>query len=184
MLVCFASIVDQLLDQRPSFLAVVRYISVLNESLPHFPLFHCQRMCEFVSCLDGVCGEGVLFVQLDVFIVLLCQVCGESRDIGISASPWNVLSGCRMNNLHKAIVVFRGWIDVTNMRVSKSAEKEFQLAFLKLKRRRKGVDVGVTAGLIRMAIGLCWVCGIGSSTALLLSEPMLLLTVPVMIQYA
>ena len=87
MLVCFAWIVAQLLDQRPSFLAVVRHISVLNESLPRFPLFHCQRLCEFVSCRDGVCGEGILFVQLDVFIVLLCQVCGESRDIVISASP-------------------------------------------------------------------------------------------------
>ena len=73
---------------------------------------------------------------------------------------------------------------MSHMRVSKSAEKEFQLAFLKLKRRRKGVGVGVTAALIRMAIGLGWVCGIGSSTTLLLSEPMLLLTVPVMIQYA
>ena len=31
MLVCFAWIVAQLLDQRPSFLAVVRHISVLNE---------------------------------------------------------------------------------------------------------------------------------------------------------
>ena len=70
-------------------------------------------MCEFVSCRDGVCREGVLFVQLDVFIVLLCQVSGKSRDIVLSASPWNVLSGCRMNNLHKAIIVFRGWIDVT-----------------------------------------------------------------------
>ena len=107
MLVCFAWIVAQLLDQWPSFLAVVRHISVLNESLPHF---HFQRLYEFVSCRDGVCGEGVLFVQLDVFIVLLCQVCGKSRDIVLSASPWNVLSGCRMN---KAIVVFRGWIDVT-----------------------------------------------------------------------
>ena len=94
MLVCFAWIVAQLLDQRPSFLAVVRHISVLNESLTRFPLFHCQRLCEFVSCRDGVCREGILFVQLDVFIVLLCQVCGESRDIVISASPWNVLSGC------------------------------------------------------------------------------------------
>ena len=36
MLVCFAWIVSQLLDQRPSFLAVVRHISVLNESLPRF----------------------------------------------------------------------------------------------------------------------------------------------------
>ena len=117
MLVCFAWIVTQLLDQRPSFLAVVRHISVINESLPHFPLFHCQSMCEFVSCRDGVCGKGVLFVQLDVFIVLICQVSGESWDIFLSASPWNVLSGCRMNNLHKAIVVFRGWIDVTYARV-------------------------------------------------------------------
>ena len=81
-----------------------------------------------------------------------------------------------MNNLHKAIVVFRGWIDVTYMRVSKSVEKAFQLAILKLKRRRKGVGVGVTDALIRMAIGRCWVCCIGSSTALLLSDPMLLLT--------
>ena len=87
MLVCFAWIVTQLLVQRPSFLAVVRHISVLNESLPHFALFHCQSLCEFVSCRDGVCGEGVLFVQLDVFIVLLCQFCGESRDIVLSASP-------------------------------------------------------------------------------------------------
>ena len=39
------------------------------------------------------------------------------------------------------------------MRVSNSVEKAFQLAFLKLKRRRKGVGVGVTAALIRMAIG-------------------------------
>ena len=34
MLVCFAWIVAQLLDQRPSCLAVVRHISVLDESLP------------------------------------------------------------------------------------------------------------------------------------------------------
>ena len=107
MLVCFAWIVAQLLDQRPSFLAVERHISVLNKSLPRFPLFHYQRLCEFVSCSDGVCGEGVLFVQLDVFIVLLCQVCGESRDIVLSASPWNMLSGCRMNNLYKAIIIRR-----------------------------------------------------------------------------
>ena len=65
---------------------------------------------------------------------------------------------------------------MSHMRVSKSVEKAFQLAFLKLKRRRKGVVVGVTAALIRMAIGRCWVCGIGSSTALLLSDAMLLLT--------
>ena len=61
------------LDQRTSFLAVVRHISVLNNwSLPRFPLFHSQRLCEFVSCRDGVCGEGVLLVQPDVIIVLLC----------------------------------------------------------------------------------------------------------------
>ena len=65
---------------------------------------------------------------------------------------------------------------MSDMRVSKSVEKASQLAFLKLKRRRKGVGVGVTAALIRMAIGRCWVCGIGSSTALLLIDPMLLLT--------
>ena len=65
---------------------------------------------------------------------------------------------------------------MSHMRVSKSMEKAFQLAFLKLKRRRKGVGVDVTAALIRMAIGRCWVCGIGSSTALLLSDAMLLLT--------
>ena len=62
---------------------------------------------------------------------------------------------------------------MSHMRVSKSVEKAFQLAFLKLKRRRKGVGVGVTAALIIMAIGRCWVCGIGSSSALLLSDPML-----------
>ncbi len=114
MLVCFAWIVAQLLDQRANFLAVVRRTSVLNKSLPRFPLFHCQRLCEFVSCRDSGCGEkGVLFVELGVFILLLCQVCSESRDIILSASPLNVLSGCRMNNLHQAIIVFRGWINVT-----------------------------------------------------------------------
>ena len=46
---------------------------------------------------------------------------------------------------------------MSHMRVSKSVEKAFQLAFLKLKRRRKGVGVGVTAALIRLAIGRCWV---------------------------
>ena len=64
---------------------------------------------------------------------------------------------------------------MSHMRVSKSVEKAFQLAFLKLKRRRKGVGIGVTAALIRMTIGRCWVCGIGSSTALLLSDAMMLL---------
>ena len=65
---------------------------------------------------------------------------------------------------------------MSHMRVSKSVEKAFQLAFLKLKQRRKGVGVGVTAALIRMTIGRSWVCGIGSSTgALLLSDAMLLL---------
>ena len=113
MFVCFAWIVARLLDQLSSFLAVVRHISLLNKSLPCFPLFHCQRLCKFVSCRDSGCGEGVLFVQLGVFIVLLCQVCSESRDTILSASPWNVLSDCRMNNLHKAIIVFRGWINVT-----------------------------------------------------------------------
>ena len=113
ILVCFAWIVAQLLDQRPSCLAVVRHSSVLKKSLPPFPLFHSQHLCEFVSCRDGVCGEGVLFVQLNAFIVLFCQVCGASRDIVLSASPWNVLSGCRMNNLQEAIIMFRGWIDVT-----------------------------------------------------------------------
>ena len=62
------------------------------------------------------------------------------------------------------------------MRVSTSVEKAFELAFLKLKRRRKGVGVCVTAALIRTAIGRCWVGGIGSSTAVLLSDPMLLMT--------
>ena len=65
---------------------------------------------------------------------------------------------------------------MSHMRVSKYVEKAFQLAFLKLRRSRKGVGVGVTAALTRMAIGWCWVCGIGSSTALLLSDVMLLLT--------
>ena len=65
---------------------------------------------------------------------------------------------------------------MSHMRVSKSVENAFQLAFLKLKRRRKAVGVGVTAALIRMAIGRCWVCGIGSSTALLLSDAILLLS--------
>ena len=46
--------------------------------------------------------------------------------------------------------------------------------FLKLTRRRKGV--GATAALIRMVIGRCWVCGIGSSSTSLLSDAMLLLT--------
>ena len=63
MLVCFAWIVAQLLDQRPSFLAVVGHIIVVNTFLPRFPLFHCQRLCQFVSCRDGGCGEGVLFVN-------------------------------------------------------------------------------------------------------------------------
>ena len=117
-----------------------------------------------------------MFVQRGAFIVLLCQVCGESRDIVLSASPWNVLSGCRMNNLHKAIVVSRVWIDVTYMRVSKYIAKASQLAFLKLMRRRKGVGVCVTAALIRMAIVRCWVCGIGSRTYLLPIDAMLLLT--------
>ena len=114
MLVCFAWIVAQLLGQRPGHLAEVRHISVLNKSLPRFPLFDCQRMCKFVYSRDGGCREGVLFVQLDAFMLLLCQVCVESRDIVISASPWNVLSGCRMNNLHIAIVVVRGCIRVSN----------------------------------------------------------------------
>ena len=87
MLVCFAWIVAQLPEKRPRFLDVVRHVSVLNQSLPRFPLFHCQSLCEFVSCRDGVCGEGVLFVQMDVFIVLLCQVCGESRDISSLCIP-------------------------------------------------------------------------------------------------
>ena len=65
---------------------------------------------------------------------------------------------------------------MSHMCVSKSVEKAFQLAFLKLKRRRKGVGVGVTAALIIMAIVRCWVCGIGSGTALQLSDAMLLLT--------
>ena len=49
ILVCFAWIVAQLLDQRPSFLAVVRHISVLNKSLPHFPLFHCSTVSACAS---------------------------------------------------------------------------------------------------------------------------------------
>ena len=65
---------------------------------------------------------------------------------------------------------------MSHMRVSQSVEKTFQLAFLKVKRRRKGVGVGVTAALIIMAIGRCSVCGIGFITALLLGDPMLLLT--------
>ena len=93
MLACFAWIIAQLPDQRPSFLAIARQCS-LNKCLPRFPLSHGHRLCEFVSYRDGVCGEGVLFVQLHVFIVLLCQVCVESRNIVLSTSPWNVLSGC------------------------------------------------------------------------------------------
>ena len=50
MLVCFAWIVVQLPDQRPSFLAVVRHVGVLNNKcLPRFPLFYCQCLCVFVS---------------------------------------------------------------------------------------------------------------------------------------
>ena len=86
MLVCVARIIAQLPDQRPSFLAAVRHVSVLSECLPRYPLFNCQRLCEFVSCRDGGCSEGVLFVQLDVFIVLLCRVCGKSRE----RSPFHV----------------------------------------------------------------------------------------------
>ena len=37
---------------------------------------------------------------------------------------------------------------MSHMRVSNYVDKAFQLAFLKLKRRRKGVGVGVTAALI------------------------------------
>ena len=51
MLLCFAWLFAQLLDQRPSYRAVVRHISVLNKSLPRFPLFHSQRLCEFYSSL-------------------------------------------------------------------------------------------------------------------------------------
>ena len=65
---------------------------------------------------------------------------------------------------------------MSHTHVSKSVEKAFHVAFLKLKRRRKRVCVGVIAALIRMAISRCWVCGTGSSTALLLSDAMLLLT--------
>ena len=72
---------------------------------------------------------------------------------------------------------------MSHMRVSNSVEKAFQLAFLKLKRRRKGVGVGVTAALIRMAIGRCWVCGIGSSTALLLSDEFQLIQYDVSAKY-
>ena len=46
------------------------------------------------------------------------------------------------------------------MRVSKSVEKAFQLAFLKLKRRRKGVVVGVTAALIRISPFAAPMCSI------------------------
>ena len=36
---------------------------------------HCVlSLCDFVSCRDGGCGEVVLFVQLDVFIELLCHI--------------------------------------------------------------------------------------------------------------
>ena len=44
----------------------------------------------------------------------------------ISVSPWDVLSSCCMNNLHKTIIVFRGWINVTY----ECVEKAFQSAFL------------------------------------------------------
>ena len=54
MLVCFAWIVAQLLDQRPIFLAVVRHISVLNESLPRFPLFHCSTVSACASSSPAV----------------------------------------------------------------------------------------------------------------------------------
>ena len=62
------------------------------------------------------------------------------------------------------------------MAVSKHVEKASQSTSLKLKRRCKCVGIGVPSALIRKAIGRCWVCGIGSSTALLLSDAMLLLT--------
>ena len=66
MLVCFAWIVAQLLDQRPSFLAVVRHISVLNKSLPRFPLFHCQRLASsspavVVAAAKGSCSYNWMY---------------------------------------------------------------------------------------------------------------------------
>ena len=70
-LVSFLWRAAQLPDHRPSFLAAVHHISVLKMCLPRFPLFHGQRLCEFISRRDDGCGEGVLFIQLGVLIELL-----------------------------------------------------------------------------------------------------------------
>ena len=78
MLVCFAWIVAQLLDQRPSFLAVVRHISVLNKSLSRFPLFHCQRLCEFFSCRDLLSKTLLASFELLSYIFISafeCSIC-------------------------------------------------------------------------------------------------------------
>ena len=50
----------------------------------------------------------------------------------------------------------------SSISLSGSAEYPFQSAFIKLKRRLKGIVCGTMTGWALTQIGRCWVCGIGS----------------------
>ena len=55
------------------------------------------------------------------------------------------------------------WIGSTSsISLSSSAEYPFQSAFIKLKRRLKGIVCSTMTGCALTQIGRCWVCGIGS----------------------
>ena len=112
MLVCFTWFVVRFLVNDQAFLLLC-VISVFSMRVCH--VFRCSTVSACASSSPAVivaAAKGSCSYSW-VYSLLLCQVCSESRDIILSASPWNVLSGCRTNNLHKAIIVFQGWINVT-----------------------------------------------------------------------
>ena len=59
-----------------------------------------SALCEFVSSRDSGWGKVVLFVQLDVFIEWLCQVCSESRCHELSLYVNRVCTGQSSDSEH------------------------------------------------------------------------------------
>ena len=61
----------------------------------------------------------------------------------------------------------------SSISLSSSAEYPFQSAFIKLKRRVKGIVCCTMTGWALTQIGRCWVCGIGSMIDFIHMLPML-----------
>ena len=71
----------QLLDIGPGFLAAVCHVDDFDEVLPGSLSLLRWFSNEIPSCLDGIRGEGVFIVQLDVVLVPGSTVPSKARDV-------------------------------------------------------------------------------------------------------